>query len=170
MEFTFDTVLNDIHLLEESDLFLHSIKQKIMLLKNNGIENIIFVFDGKKNNIKACTNDDRKFARNKRIDSANDILTKLKAIKQTEENHEEISKLKNKYVSTLIESLSITQTYIDKTIDLIKTFENTIIINAPFEADPQLAYLYKTNKIHAIITEGKILLIHYRFGFTSLWL
>ncbi len=37
-------------------------------MKDNQCQNIVFVFDGKKNPIKSHTNDERAYARSKKID------------------------------------------------------------------------------------------------------
>lgn len=63
-----------------------------------------------------------------------------------------LTELKNEYLNSLIDCLSINESILNKTINLLESMKIKYVLS-PCESDSQLAYLYHNKDISGIISE-----------------
>ena len=115
---------------------------KVRLLQLNGVKPVL-VFDGAKLKMKSRIEDDRKKQRLESLSKAEALLL--------DGNLQGANK---KY----IEAIEITNDMVQKLIIELKCLRIEYIV-APYEADAQLAHLFKIGKIDLVITEDSDLLL-----------
>lgn len=120
----------------DADLYLNFPLKMLSLLKSFNIE-IIAVFDGKEIQAKEKIDRQRKDEKNKNLQLANQF-TLQGDLDQARNISRRALKITGKMLNTLIE--------------VLKKLEVKVIV-APYEADSQIAYLYKTNLCDIIISE-----------------
>ncbi|CAG9320814.1 EXO1_2 [Blepharisma stoltei] len=111
-------------------------------LKKAGIEPVM-VFDGAPMPAKGETNEARRNGRKEALEKANELL-KIGNLKEADKQ--------------FAKSISVTPTMAFELIKELKKYEIECIV-APYEADAQLAYLFKIGYISAAISEDSDLLV-----------
>ncbi|PFH38522.1 XPG N-terminal domain-containing protein [Besnoitia besnoiti] len=140
---------------EETDKFLRFVVHMIMLLKYHRVEPLL-VFDGAKIPAKSAEDDKRQQARQKASEEARQLLRKNEEARRAGRKPPVDSR---ELLTKCTQGLSITPQMIDSVISACRSL-NVAFLVAPYEADAQLAYLARTGKIAAAVSEDSDLLAH----------
>ncbi|KAI8376386.1 PIN domain-like protein [Radiomyces spectabilis] len=103
----------------------------------------LIVFDGEPLPIKACTNDERRRRREEALEKGRLLMQQGN---------------KKEAYEYFCKSVQVTRDMVKQVIAALEA-RNIQNVVAPYEADPQLAYLMKTKKADAVITEDSDLLV-----------
>ena len=127
----------------QSDLYLNFPLKMLSLLYSNGIIPIV-VFDGNNLPAKEITHKNRKEEKDKTLKLAEE-LKKEGNFEESQKNYRRVLKIKSIMINTLIE--------------ILKRLGIQVLV-APYEADAQIAYLYKIGLIDMAISEDSDLLAY----------
>lgn len=140
--------------MEDNQFYVDYILGRTEHLKKLGIEPV-FVFDGKRSNLKSETQAKREDGRIKNMTQAKKLIETMKSTKDLAC----LRKLRNECISCLQRGLSVTHEMEKNCMAALKKFGVKVIV-APMEADPQLAFLCAIGYCQGIITEDSDILVY----------
>ncbi|KFG63855.1 XPG N-terminal domain-containing protein, partial [Toxoplasma gondii RUB] len=140
---------------EESDKFLRFVIHMIMLFKYHRVEPLL-VFDGAKIPAKAAEDEKRQQARQKASEEARELLKKYEEARRAGRKHPGDTR---ELLTRCSQALSISPEMVDTVISACRSLGVAFVV-APYEADAQLAFLARTGKIAAAVSEDSDLLAH----------
>ncbi len=158
---------NDIQDTNNYEMFFFKLTNIISYIYCFGIK-LIFIFDGKVPEIKRNTVNERRFEREKAYNELENIIDELEELESDEdevdpfqsfindckrEDNETLSKeeLLKKRKKLLLDSIYLDSNLI-KSVKEFLTYCGVPYLDAPYEADSQLAYMSKNNLIDGVIS------------------
>ncbi len=139
---------------EDTQLYVDFILSRVRTLMLNNVEPVV-VFDGKRSTLKNETAISRGDTRKSYMDQGKHLLDNMRKASDSTVK----AKFRREAISNFQKGLSVTTDMEKNTIGALRKMGVKVIV-APYEADPQLAYLCHTEYCQAVLTEDSDVLVY----------